>query len=211
MRRAESGRSRRGAVDPVPGRRPSGRLRHPTRSLHCPAVGLVQELGYVVPEPNRFQRAMWKVSSSRPGAWLFAKTIHHVDNFVLRVTKDRVTVPEIMAGIPVLTLVTTGARTGLRRELPLLGVPAGDAIAVIGTRFGQRGTPGWYFNLVAHPEAEISYRGTTVPVRGREAEGAEREAIWTTARSIYAGYEAYARRIDDRPVHVMVLEPAART
>jgi deazaflavin-dependent oxidoreductase (nitroreductase family) len=174
-------------------------------------VGLVQELDYVVPEPNRFQRAMWKVSSSRPGAWLFSKTMHHLDALALRATKGRTTVPEIMAGIPVMTLVTTGARSGQRRQMPLLGVPAGDDLAVIGTRFGQKGTPGWYFNLVAHPDAEVSYRGKTVPVRSREADGAERDEIWDRARRIYAGYEAYARRIHDRPVHVMVLEATPGT
>lgn len=173
-------------------------------------MGLVQELDYVVPEPNRFQRAMWKVSSSRPGAWLFSKTMHHLDVLALRATKGRTTVPEIMAGIPVMTLVTTGARSGQRREMPLLGVPSGDDLAVIGTRFGQKGTPGWYFNLVAHPDAEVSYRGKTVPVRSREADGAERDEIWDRARRIYAGYEAYARRINDRPVHVMVLQAAPR-
>jgi deazaflavin-dependent oxidoreductase (nitroreductase family) len=134
--------------------------------------------------------------------------MHHLDALALRATKGRTTVPEIMAGIPVMTLVTTGARSGQRREMPLLGVPSGDDLAVIGTRFGQMGTPGWYFNLVAHPDAEVSYRGKTVPVRSREADGAERDEIWDRARRIYAGYEAYARRINDRPVHVMVLEAA---
>jgi hypothetical protein len=104
-------------------------------------VGLIHQLGYRVPEANRLQRLVWKVSSSRPGAWLFAKTLHHLDRVVLRLTRGRATVPGVLAGLPVITLATTGARTGLRREVPLVGVPSGHQIAVIGTRFGQRRTP----------------------------------------------------------------------
>jgi deazaflavin-dependent oxidoreductase (nitroreductase family) len=170
-------------------------------------VGLIDELGYRVPEANRLQKVVWKVSSSRPGAWLFAKTLHHIDRLVLRLTRERLTVPGVLAGLPVITLATTGARTGQPREVPLVGVPSGDQIAVIGTRFGHPRTPGWYFNLQANPRAEVGYRGRNVPVVAREADGDEREAVWTRGCQIYAGYQAYARRIDHRQIHVMVLEP----
>ena len=88
---------------------------------------------------------------------------------------------------------------------PLLGVPVGDDIAVIGTRFGQRGTPGWYYNLRASPAAEVCYRGTSVTAAAREAGEEEWLDIWQRARKIYAGYEAYARRIQDRRIHIMIL------
>lgn len=169
-------------------------------------VGLIDQLGYQIPEANRLQRVVWKVSSSRPGAWLFAKTLHHIDRLVLRLSRGRVTVPGVLAGLPVITLASTGARSGQRREVPLVGVPSGDQIAVIGTRFGQPRTPGWCFNLRAEPRAEVGYRGRTVPVVAREAEGDEREAVWERGCQIYAGYQAYARRLDHRQIHVMVLE-----
>jgi deazaflavin-dependent oxidoreductase (nitroreductase family) len=114
-------------------------------------VGLIDQLGYRIPEANRLQRLVWKVSSSRPGAWLFAKTLHHIDRLALRLSRERVTVPGVLAGLPVITLASTGARSGQRREVPLVGVPSGDQIAVIGTRFGQPRTPGWYSNLRAEP------------------------------------------------------------
>ena len=104
-----------------------------------------------------------------------------------------------------LTLTTTGARSGQRRSTPLLGVPFGDEIAVIGTHFGQLGTPGWYYNLRADPRAEVTYRNKTIPAAAREASDEERQAIWARARAIYAGYDAYARRIKDRKIPIMVL------
>lgn len=148
---------------------------------------------------------MWHISSSRPGAWLFARSLHHIDTLVLRLSRGQFTLAGASAGIPVLTLTTTGARTGQRRTTPLLGVPFGDDIAVIGTRFGQAGTPGWYYNLRADPRAELTYRDTTASAAAREAGDEEWQAIWARARQIYAGYDAYARRITDRKIHIMVL------
>jgi deazaflavin-dependent oxidoreductase (nitroreductase family) len=169
-------------------------------------MGLIDQLGYRVPGANGFHKLVWKVSSSRPGAWFFSKTLHHMDRVVLRLSGGRVTVPGVLAGLPVITVATTGARTGERREVPLVGVPSGDDIAVIGTRFGQARTPAWYFNLRAEPRAEVGYRGRTVPVVAREAGGDERDAVWARGCQIYADYQAYARRLDHRPIHVMVLE-----
>lgn len=168
-------------------------------------MGLVQELAYDVPQPNGFQRAMWRVTSSRPGAWLFARVSHHIDLLVLKVSGGRWTLARLLAGIPVITLVTTGARTGQRRSTPLLGVPLGDDVAIIDTRFGQHGTPGWYFNLRKQPSAEVVYNDRTVAAVAREAQGPEWQEAWDRARRLYSGYEAYARRIIDRQIHVMVL------
>jgi deazaflavin-dependent oxidoreductase (nitroreductase family) len=170
-------------------------------------MGVMDQLDYRVSEANRAQRLMWKIASSRPGSWVFARTLHHIDRLTLRLTKGRLTVPGILAGLPVLTLTTTGARTGKRREVPLVGVPSGDDLALLGTRFAQANTPGWYFNLRAHPNAQVTYRGRTVPVVAREADGDERAAAWDRGCQIYAGYQAYARRIEGREIHVMILEP----
>ena len=146
-------------------------------------MGLVQELAYEVPQPNGFQRAMWRITSSRPGAWFFARVSHHIDLFVLKVSRGRWTLARLVAGIPVITLVTTGTRTGQRRSTPLLGVPMGDDLAIIGTRFGQHGTPGWYFNLCKEPSAEVVYNDRAVAVTAREAEGAEWQEASDRARA----------------------------
>lgn len=138
-----------------------------------------------------------------------AKSAHHIDRFLLRLSRGQVTLPRIAAGIPVITIVTTGARTGQRRTTPLLGVPIGDDLAIIGTRFGQRGTPGWYYNIRASPAVEVAYRGKSVTATAREAGGEEWQDIWERAREIYAGYEIYARRIQDRQIHIIILSMQA--
>ena len=81
---------------------------------------------------------------------------------------------------------------------------AGD-LAVIGTRFGQKGTPGWYYNLRADPLIKVAYQGKSTAAVAREVQGDEWQAIWERARHIYGGYEAYARRIKGRPIRIMLL------
>ena len=168
-------------------------------------MGIIQALGYEVRKPNAFHVAMHHIAASRPGAWCFSKTVHQMDSALLRLSRGQATLSGVMAGLPVVTVTTTGARTGQRRSVPLLGVPAGEDIAVIGTRFGQVRTPGWYHNMRACPEVEVTYRNKTVKAIAREAGDDERQAIWDRASKIYVGYESYARRIKSRQVHIMVL------
>lgn len=168
-------------------------------------MGLIQALGYEVQKANTAQVAMQHIAGTRAGAWVFARTLHHIDRVLLRLSRGQVTLPAVVAALPVLTVTTTGARTGQRRTTPLLGVPAGDDIAVIGTNFGQSRTPGWYHNMRADAKVEVTYRNKTVRAVGREADDAERRAIWDRARPVYVGYDAYASRIKNRAIHVMIL------
>jgi deazaflavin-dependent oxidoreductase (nitroreductase family) len=173
-------------------------------------VGIIQALDYQVRKPSAAQVAMQHVAATRAGAWFFAKTLERVDKALLRLSRDRVTLPGAMAGLPVVTITTIGARTGQRRSAPLVGVPAGDDIAVIGTSFGQSRTPGWYHNMRSDPMVEVTYRDKTVKAVAREADEEEGQAIWDRARTIYVGYEAYASRIKSRQIHIMVLSAAPR-
>jgi deazaflavin-dependent oxidoreductase (nitroreductase family) len=170
-------------------------------------VTLAAQLGYRHRPPNALQRAVRRVASTKYGAAFFSKVARWMDDVLLRVSKGRMTGPGVLAGLPTVFVTATGARSGQPRTVPLVGIPVGDALALIGTNFGQRSTPAWYHNLRANPDAEVSYRGRHARVRAREAVGAERDAIWRQGVETYAGYAAYQRRITHRDVHVMVLEP----
>ena len=47
-----------------------------------------------------------------------------------------------------------------------------------------------------------------IPVRPREAEGAEREELWRLANDNYNGYQVYQQRAGERIIPVVLLEPA---
>ena len=167
-------------------------------------MGILQALDCRIPGAERPRRGGC-VGSLRLGRELgFCSALHapHRQGSYSKFTRGPVALPQVAAGLPVVTVITTGAKSGLRRATPLLGIPHGDDLAVIGTQFGQPGTPGWYYNLRANPSAEIVYQNRRVQHRiTREADGDEWHVIWDRARQIYSGYESYASRIHNRPIH----------
>jgi deazaflavin-dependent oxidoreductase (nitroreductase family) len=171
-------------------------------------MGLQQLLGYRVRPANAAQRAVQRVAATRVGAWCAARATRPLDHLLLRVSHGRITVATVTAGIPVLTVTTTGRRSGLPRTTPLLGVPTGDDLAVIGTNFGQEHEPAWVANLRADPRAVVEYHGRRVPIVARDAEPAARDEILRVAARIYPGYDRYRARITSREIPVLVLTPA---
>lgn len=168
-------------------------------------MGLMSELGYEHGDTNAVRRAVQRIVASRPGAWLFSKFLHVVDKPMFRVSGGRYTLPSLLAGLPVVMVTTTGRRSGEPRTMPLLAIPCGDDLAIIGSNFGQVSTPGWVYNLEAFPHATIEYRGSSVDVAARRADDAEVDATFAMATTIYPGYAEYRRRADHREIRVFVL------
>ncbi|HSH11798.1 MAG TPA: nitroreductase family deazaflavin-dependent oxidoreductase [Ilumatobacter sp.] len=172
-------------------------------------MGSAEAIGYDVKPCNVAQRVMQRVASSKPGAWAFSKGLHRADRRLFAWSKGRVTVPSILAGLPVLMVTTTGAKSGKARTMPLLAVPVGPDLAIIGTNFGQTDTPGWVFNLEADPHATVSYRDREVAVTARLATDDEFDLAFTAAAKVYPGYAKYRQRITGRPIRVFVLHTSS--
>ncbi len=172
-------------------------------------MGLLEELGYTVRPANAIQRIMQKVASSRPGAWLFQRTMYALDKPLFRMSRGRVTLPGLLAGLPVIMLTTTGAKSGKPRTMPLLGIPVDGNIAVIGSNYGQAATPGWVYNLEADSSGVVAYRDRSVAVAARRADEEESDAAFAEATKVYPGYGNYRARAEHRTIRVFVLEAAA--
>jgi deazaflavin-dependent oxidoreductase (nitroreductase family) len=154
---------------------------------------------------NPLQRLMRRFGASTPGSWLFARVLHLIDRPVYRLTKGRHTLASLVSGLPVVMLTTTGARSGLRRTVPVLGLPTEDGLAVIASNFGQRHHPAWYHNLRANPEGEVTVDGATHSFRAVEARGDRRSRIWQEGLGVYPGWSQYERRAPNREICVFVL------
>jgi deazaflavin-dependent oxidoreductase (nitroreductase family) len=173
-----------------------------------PSTGLAERLAYSHRGGGWAAAAIRRVAATRPGAWFFAHTLHRADEALRRLSRGRVSMLAL-AGLSPLFVTSTGARTGLARTVPLVGVPIDGGIGLIGTNFGQARTPGWVHNLLATPEVVVASGGRSAPARARLAAEHERHHIWERARSLYVGYDAYARRIGNRHIRVFVLEALA--
>jgi deazaflavin-dependent oxidoreductase (nitroreductase family) len=173
-------------------------------------MGLAADLGYSHKEPNGFHRLMQAFGSTRAGAWFFAHTLRHIDDLVGRLTRGATSGPELLAGLPVLDVTTTGRKSGQQRTSHLISVPVEDTLALLGTNFGQPSTPAWVLNLEAEPHATVSYKGRRIEVVARPATNAEQADVMTRSERIYGGYAKYRQRISGRRVRIFVLEPAER-
>ena len=111
-----------------------------------------------------------------------------------------------LLGMPVLLLTTRGRRTGRPHITALLYFPEGRTFVVIASSGGAPTHPAWWLNLRADPEARIQLGRRMLRVRAREAEGAERERLWSRVVHTYRGYAAYQARTSRR-IPVAILEP----
>jgi deazaflavin-dependent oxidoreductase (nitroreductase family) len=171
-------------------------------------MSLVADLGYTHRRGNALQRALQTFASTRPGAWFFSKTLARLDRATDRLTRGRVSLPEVLAGLPSLVLMTTGRRSGQQRSTHLIAVPLGDTLALLGTNFGQPHTPAWVLNLEADPHARVAYHGVSRAVVARAANDPERAQILANSSGVYGGYCKYQQRITGRRLRMFVLEPA---
>ena len=170
-------------------------------------MGVAADLGYGHHTVNGFQRLMQRFGSSKGGAWMFSKLLAPSDRVIHRATLGRRSAPEVLAGLPVIMVTTTGRRSGEARTSPLIAVPVADSLALLGTNFGQANTPAWVFNLEDDPKVSVSYRDATLDLVARPATDAERAEVWRSSAGVYGGYEKYRERIAGRDIRIFVLEP----
>ncbi|MEU3241366.1 MULTISPECIES: nitroreductase family deazaflavin-dependent oxidoreductase [unclassified Streptomyces] len=141
-------------------------------------------------------RLVRKVSSTRAFARLAPRLVPAVDRAVHRLTRGRVLLSSRM--LPGLVLTARGARSGLTRRTPLACLPEGtDASSwlLVGSNFGRADHPAWTANLLAHPDAEVSWKGADVPVTARLLAGEERDAAWRAVVAFWPPYATYQARI----------------
>jgi deazaflavin-dependent oxidoreductase (nitroreductase family) len=112
------------------------------------------------------------------------------------------------AGMQLLLLHTTGAKSGQRRVNPLAYLRDGDNLLVFGTRGGAPEHPAWYHNLRANPRVTVEVGNERFDANARVADGDERDRLWEEAKQKITAFGNYESRTDRR-IPVIVLERAA--
>lgn len=111
-------------------------------------------------------------------------------------------------GDTLIILHSIGAKSGQVRINPLLGLPTGDgAWLVAASKAGAPQSPGWYFNLVAHPRTKIEAGNAIVPVVATDLKGPERDEAWGRFTSHSDVFEASQAKAGDRLIPVIRLDP----
>jgi deazaflavin-dependent oxidoreductase (nitroreductase family) len=155
---------------------------------------------------NPLEVVLERLAQTKAGAWFFVKVMSPLDRAVLHRTHGRLSLSG--AASPTGLLVTTGAKTGRRRETPLAYVADGQKVLLVASNGGSPHDPAWAHNLRAHPDCEFLAPKRRGRFQAHEAEGAERQEAWRKSVDRYAGYDSYAERAG-RTIPVWVLEPVS--
>jgi deazaflavin-dependent oxidoreductase (nitroreductase family) len=156
-----------------------------------------------------FHALIQKLAATPTGSRTLSRILHRVDRIIFKHSGGRKSLTSLLAGVPVVMITTTGARTGLPRTSPLLPIrdPADPSMfALVASNWGQHQYPSWYFNLKKHPRATCTIDGQAANYVAHEASGDEYEHFWRSATDTYFGYGLYKGRAG-RPIPIIVLTP----
>lgn len=109
-------------------------------------------------------------------------------------------------GTSCLVLRTRGRKTGQVRKFPLIYARDGGDYVIVASKGGAPEHPGWYRNLLAHPDIEIQVRGDVIPVRAHTATAAEKARVWPLMTAQWPDYDAYQKKTP-REIPVVLLSP----
>ncbi|MDA2890053.1 nitroreductase/quinone reductase family protein [Mycolicibacterium sp. BiH015] len=150
-----------------------------------------------------YERSLERFARTPAGTFFVKRVAPRIDPPLLRLSGGRFS---SVFPAPAMLLTTTGAKTGLRRTLPLLYATDGESLIVIASNYGRPGHPAWYRNLVANPTVEVlagKRSGTYTSVEITDP--AERAAAWDKALDVYAGYADYEMKASHRTIPVIRL------
>ena len=103
----------------------------------------------------------------------------------------------------------TGAKSGKTKEIPLMYVPYKDGVILVASMAGAPKHPTWYYNLIAHPEIEVTVGGQRMQLVARQATDPEKAEVWPLCCDHYPDFELYQRRTS-RNIPVLICQPAPK-
>lgn len=109
-------------------------------------------------------------------------------------------------GASCLILRVRGRKTGELRRVPLIYGRDGEDYVVVASRGGAPTHPGWYRNLVAHPDVEIQVWDEIIPVTARTGTPEDKKRVWPTMVRQWPPYDDYQKGTT-RDIPVVLLRP----
>jgi deazaflavin-dependent oxidoreductase (nitroreductase family) len=98
-----------------------------------------------------------------------------------------------------------GAKSGKEITFPVAYTKEGEKFVIIASKGGAPTNPGWYYNLLAHPEVTVEVGTETFKVRATDIKGEERERLYTQHANEYPQFNDYKAKTT-REIPVFLLE-----
>jgi F420H(2)-dependent quinone reductase len=106
----------------------------------------------------------------------------------------------------VVVFTIRGVKTGKLRRVPLMRVEHDGAYAAVGSVGGGPKDPAWVASIRANPDVELQDGTTTVDLRARLLDGAERDEWWERCVAAYPSYADYQTKTE-RQIPLFLCEP----
>ena len=107
-------------------------------------------------------------------------------------------------GTSVLILHHSGRKTGETRKAPLIYGRDGDEYVIVASKGGAADHPGWYNNLVAHPDTTIQVWDELIAVSAHTASAEEKRRLWPTMTAAWPAYDSYQQKTE-RDIPLVIL------
>ena len=139
---------------------------------------------------------------------LFVRTAWVLHRALYRFSGGRVGLrpPEPGTKFGMMRLATLGRRSGQPRVAIVGYYEDGSNLVTLAMNGWAEAEPAWWLNLQAHPDTVVELTDGPRAVRGRAAEGEERDRLWARWREFSADYDAWAA-MRSGTTAVVVLEP----
>lgn len=103
-----------------------------------------------------------------------------------------------------LLLHTIGAKSGEPRLNPVAYLADGERYVIIASKGGAPTHPGWYHNVVAHPEVTIEVGTEKIQAQAEVVQEPERTELFEKVSAQYPGFAEYEKKTT-RVIPVLVL------
>lgn len=140
---------------------------------------------------------------------LFVRSAWVLHRALLRFSGGRIGLrPPTAASFGMMRLTTIGRRSGLSRTAIVGYYEDGPNLVTLAMNGWAEAEPAWWLNLQAHPDTTVELKGGHRAVRGRAADGEERDRLWARWGEFSDKYDSWAA-LRSGQTAVLVLEPRA--
>lgn len=112
------------------------------------------------------------------------------------------------AGMQMILLTTTGAKSGEKTTTPLVYSPDGKSMVVIASMGGAPKNPAWYHNIKAHKDVIVDIGSGEFAAEAVEALGDTRDALYAAQAAKYPAFAEYEKKTTRR-IPVIVISAKA--
>ncbi|MGO4443266.1 nitroreductase/quinone reductase family protein [Mycobacterium sp. 2YAF39] len=160
--------------------------------------------------PPLMLRIITRILSTDAGSAVHRRVMAPLDLPLMRATGGRLHFGK--GTIPIVVLRSTGAKSGIARDVPLGYFTEGDDVILIASNWGQNRHPNWYYNLLKSPQCQLFPEGRTDGgghFYARLTQGEDHDRLLALAAGYAPNFGAYAVKTDGiRTINVFRLSPA---